>query len=307
MLTQLHPARPRRIDDWNGPGSGFTITDAVAYIDTVVLFCAHCLPKGELAALRKQYGRRLITRPHPVPGLPWARRRKLTIHRPTKATLEHLIDLQADRFVVHAVHLAIDFLCADRQQTDLATEFLTRSVVQNWRRRDHRSHLEQNTRYWKQDGKAPRNIALYGDRPSRTDIGPCTHFEMRFTSAEACARAGLGDLRQIADGVDAMSLLDHQARITPIDAKRLDRALENIARHALRNGQQADKTVSDIKERLRQLLARCLQDENRPLNGHSIAEARSQCLADCRPKLRGTLGMCMNWNEFTPTPRWHWW
>ena len=45
----------------------------------------------------------------------------------------------------------------------------------------------------KQTRRAARNIALYADQPSRTDLGPCSHFEMRFFGAKACRRAGVED------------------------------------------------------------------------------------------------------------------
>lgn len=303
-------ARHRRIGDWSDPDTGFMITDAVAYIDTLVLFCAHCLPKGELTLLRKHYGRRMIVKPHPVPGRPQARRLKLTIHQPVEATLERLTGLQADRFVVHAVHIAVDFLCGDRRQAHLAAEYLTRGIVQNWRRRGHRSHLEENSRYWKLDSRAPRNIALYGDRLSKTGLGACCHFEMRFTSAAACRRAHIGELRNLIAGVDAMSLLRHEARIVFIDQKQLVRALEQKARRLLPGTQRRRPTitVADIKTHLQRLLPRCLEDESCSLDQDTVADARSQSLFDLRPELRSCLTRRQSWIKFTPTPRWwRWW
>jgi hypothetical protein len=43
---------------------------------------------------------------------------------------------------------------------------------------------------------------------------------MRFTSADACERAGL-DLNNLLDGLDVLGLLNSQARIAPIDPKNL--------------------------------------------------------------------------------------
>jgi len=243
-----------------------------------------------------------------VPGRPRAHRFKLTIHQPSNATLERLSSLQADRFVVHAVHVAVDFRCADAQQTRLATEFLTRGVVQKWRRPDHRSHLEENTRYWKRDGKAPRNIALYGDRPSKIGLGLGPHFEMRFTGAAACKRAGLADLRLLSRGVSAENLLERQAWIAFIDPEQLDRVLESVARKGLRATQRRRPgvTLGDIKLQLRRLLARCLQDDDRLLDQDTVANARSQNLLDYQPLLRACLKR-FSWSAFMPTPRWHGW
>jgi hypothetical protein len=311
----------RHIADWDGPGTEFTIADAVAFVDSLTLYGRRPLPKGWLRALRKRYGPRMIYDRHEVPGRPQACSWSLTIHQPERATLERLAEIPSGWFVVHAVDVAVDFLCADRRQAHLATEFLTRGVVQKWRRHNHSSHLEANTRYWKRDRRAPRNIALYGDRLSKTGLGACCHFELRFVGAAACNRAGLCELRDLMRGINVMALLNRQARITFIDQKRLDRVVENIAlnnqrltqrrrsSHRAQRGiaRKRPDTVAAFKERMQRLLVRCLQDEAFPLEIDAMAKARSQSLWDCRWKLRTCLGRPMEWAEFTPTPRWHWW
>jgi hypothetical protein len=218
-----------RVGDWDGPGTGFLVTDAMAYLDTITLFWRR-FPSEVLTSLRRRYGHRLIVekfrppkRAAQPPGTRWY---LTTIHQPEDATLKWLMNLH-DRFVVNAVHVAVDFLCPDRRHAQLATEYLTRGLVQKWRRRDRRSYLEPNTRYWKQDRKDARNIALYGHRVSKTGLGPCSHLEFRFTGASACKRVGLGDLASLIAGVDVMALLMRQAKIGFIDPNRLDRALEN--------------------------------------------------------------------------------
>jgi hypothetical protein len=132
----------------------------------------------------------------------------------------------------------MDFICRDRKHADLATSFLTRGVLQKWHRRAHRPQLYSNTRYWKKDRKSPRNIALYGDRKSKTGLGSCSHFELRFTGAAACKRAGVGELLDLIAGIDPLKLLNRQARISCIDPKRLDRAIDRIARCNLRHDQR---------------------------------------------------------------------
>jgi hypothetical protein len=307
----------RRIADWDGPRTGFAITDAVAYLDTLTLFCWRPLPDGELSALRKQYGRRLIVDAYKVPGRNLDGRKRqhckrwhITIHQPKNSTLTSLAAIQRGRFVVHAVHIAVDFLCPTSREAGLATAFLTRGVVQNWRRRVHQTHVEVNTQYWKWNRKAPRNIALYGHRQSKTGTGHCSHFEMRFTGAAACKRVDLNDLRKLVGGVDAMALLKHQTKIAFLDPTRLDRALEKLARRNLPKSQrrQPATTVNDIKKRLQLWLPRCIADEGCSLDWTSIAKARSQSLADHRPELRSCLADRVEWANFTPKPRWHaWW
>jgi hypothetical protein len=169
------------IGDWDGPSTGFAVTDAVAYLDTLTMFCWRPLPSGKLSALRKNYGRRLIVQDYEVPasGMDSRTRRKrwhITIHQPTGTTLTSLAADQQGRFVVHAAHIAVDFLCPTSREAGLATGYLTRGVVQKWRRRAQQTHLEMNTQYWKWNRKAPRNIALYGHRPSKTGMEHCSPF-----------------------------------------------------------------------------------------------------------------------------------
>jgi hypothetical protein len=305
-----------RLDDWKGPSTDFKITDAVAYMDTLTLFCWDRLPEGMLSALRKHYGRRLIVKEYDVPICRLGRGKQcrskrwlITIHQPTNSTLAALATIQQGRFVVHAVHIAVDFLCATSLEAELATAYLMRGVVQKWRRRAQQTHLEVNTHYWKWDRKAPRNIALYGHRQTKTGTQYCSHFEMRFTGAAACRRVGLNDLSKLMGGVDAMALLKRQSKIAFIDPKRLDHAVENLARKRLSKSQRRWPaiTVDDIKKHLQLLLPRCIADEGCALEWQSIAKARSQSLVDHRPELRSCLAGQMEWANFTPKPRWHCW
>jgi hypothetical protein len=132
---------------------------------------------------------------------------------------------------------------------------------------------------------------------------------MRFTSAAACKRVGLNDLRKLTGRIDAMALLKRQTKIAFIDLKRLDRALERLARRSLSKSQRrrASITVNDVKKRLQLWLPRCIAGENFPLDWQSIVKARSQSLADHRPELRSCLADRIDWAKFTPEPRWHHW
>jgi hypothetical protein len=104
--------------------------------------------------LRREYGRRLIVDEWPLP--PRGNKRwRITIHQPNESALEAFIPLiQSGRFVVHAVHIAIDFLCRTVREAELATEFLNRGTMQKWRRRNQGCHLEVTTSYWKRDQQA---------------------------------------------------------------------------------------------------------------------------------------------------------
>ena len=113
----------------------------------------------------------------------------ITLHQPDVETLERLSAIPKPPFVVNAVHIAVDLICPDQAQAKLAAEFLGRAAVQKWHRRKHSSHREKNTHYWRQ-GRSTRNIAVYGDRQSKTGERPCCHVEMRFTGADACRARG---------------------------------------------------------------------------------------------------------------------
>ena len=178
--------------------------------------------------------------------------------------------------------------------------------MQKWHRRNHHSHREKNTQYWRQS-RSTRNIAVYGDRKSKTGEGPCCHVEMRFTGADACRRAGL-DLNHLLEGPDVLGLLNSQARIAPIDPTKLDRAIARKARRCLRGTQRrhAQDHGWRTKNKDLGLVTRILQDEDSTFDEQTIDQARSQSLFDYRPELRSSLNEIL-WPEFAPPARWHAW
>lgn len=281
------------------------VTDAVAYLDSITFFCSRRLPPGLLSALRKEYGGRLHVHPLRVPDpffKPWL----MTLHQPRQATLVALRALEGTVLRVNAAHVAIDFLVSGRVDADQVTAALFAHVVQKWRRHNERVRLEVNTSYWKRDRRAARNIALYGDKLSKADGSPCAHFEMRFTSASACKRAGLGELEKILKEIDVMALLKRQTKLANVDAQRLDRAIEKVARINKRRKPRKWSTVKEAKVRIQRLLARAVHDEGRALSETTIMNARAQSLADCRLPLRHCLVSPASWSEFTSRPSWRW-
>jgi hypothetical protein len=235
VKNNAHRSALQTSPDRHGMGIGFIVIAPVAYIDTVTLFHRGMFPRHELSWLRRRFARRMILKSCKAPGDAFCGG-LITLHQPDVETLERLIAIPKRRFVVSAVHIAVDFICPDQGQAKLAAAFLGRAAVQKWHRRNHCSHREKNTHYFRQE-RSTRNIAIYGDRESKTGEGPCCHLEMRFTGAAACKRAGL-DLNSLLDGPDVLRLLNGQARIAPIDSKRLDRAIERKARRWLRGTQR---------------------------------------------------------------------
>jgi hypothetical protein len=227
----------------------FPITASMAYVDTVTLFHRGSFPRHELSWLRGRYRRRMIVKRCKAPGhAPYGAR--VTLHQPDVETLQRLNSIPQQRFMVSEVHIAVDFICPDQEQAKLAAKFLGRAAVQKWHRRNHYSHRERNTHYWRR-GRSTRNIAIYGDRASKTGGGPCCHVELRFTRAEACRRAGL-DLNHLLDGPDVSRLLNSQARIAPIDPTKLDRAIERKARRCLPGTQRRHPkiTLGELKTKI---------------------------------------------------------
>jgi hypothetical protein len=308
------------VTDWDGPGTGFRIDSVVAYVDTIRLFCFRPLPPQALQSLRSDYGKNLIAKTFTMPAQavaghrlrPAMTRSFISINQPRRATLKYLATIQHRLFVVNAVHVAVDFLCSTTQEAEKTTRYLDRGCVQKWRRKGLESRLAISTRYWNH-GRARRNIALYGDRLSKPHVVPCAHLELRFTGAEACKAAKLGDLQSIDAGVDVLSLLRRQAKVAFIDPKRLERAIEKMARntvfknarHRRRRG-PSTTTIDSAKARIRELLARGLQEEQLPLNSQTVARARSQELCDQR-LFRTCLASPLDWANLVPTPTWFRW
>ncbi len=263
-------------------------------------------PRHELSWLRRRYGRRMILKGCKSPRHT-SRGSLITLHQPDIETLLRLVAMAKQRFMVSAAHIAVDLICPDQGQAKHAAAFLGRAIVQKWHRRNHFSHRERNTHYWRR-GRSTRNIAVYGDRQSKTGEGPCCHVEMRFTGAAACKRAGLDDLNHLLVGPDVFHLLHRQARLAPIDPKRLDSAIERKARRCLRGTQRRhpEITVAELKTKIWTLVTRILQDEDSSFDERTVNQARSQSLLDYRPELRAGLNE-IKWSEFAPPVRWHAW
>ena len=299
--------------DQNRPASALPkIIDTVAFIDTVVLYCWQRLPVEAFQAMRKQYRERLYVTHFDVLSRKGAQRgpRKtlrrwlIAVHQPDLATLRALKDLQRKRFVITAVHIAIDFVCRRENDAAQVHNFLTHHLVQRRRRGRQKSHIEIATAYANYNKRAPRNSALYMAR-SKTGAGPCCHFELRFFGAQPCKRAGVGTFDDIISGVDAQALLAQQARFVCIDGKAVRRAAEKAARRNRRRGQGS--TVAEISNKLLSLLNRRVRHEDFRPDRDPISRARAQELYDAGPYWRHCLRHLMDWQAFAPVPRWHPW
>lgn len=311
------------IPDWDGPGTGFVILDAVAYVDTVAFFSRRPLPRGVLGSLRREYRKKLIVVELPRlrklgPRMPswWL----ITIHQPKRTTLKKLAQIQCGNFVVSAVHVAVDFICSNPGQAALADQYLKRGCVQKWHgnRVFNVFKLEGDTAYWG-DRSDRRNIVAYTvTAHQKTGLGPAAHLEFRFTSADACKRASVANLPELIHGLDAMKLLKHQAKLMFIDLARYDRIVEGIACRQMRIRQKRHRgnnmDVREIKSKLLRHVSYVLCSKIWSCNC-TIEKAQSQGLLDELPRLRACtkgelqqLRACftkVEWSAFTPSPTWH--
>jgi hypothetical protein len=293
------------------------ITSAQLYVDSIILLSRGSLPNQLLQTVRWLQRKPLIIDELPVYGREgqflgcWF---FTAIHQPTVATLNYLAPMKGTKFALHAVHIAFDFLLPDLLQASKAKDFLMRSLRLKWRRCQPLGS-ELNTDYWREDPKSSRNIALYCDKPSRTDRGPCCHLEFRFTGAAACRRAGLGNLQALSCGsIDPFILLNREAKITTVDCARLDQAIERLARRKLLatkkrypaptlNGAKTVLTTAMLKTKIRQLLVRCFG----AAPASHLHLVRSQDIWDSRRQSLRRALVELPWHQFTPRPAWHCW
>ena len=108
-----------RARDLDGLHRNFTVTATVAYVDTITLFHRGMFPGDQLSWLRTRFGRRMILESCKAPGNAFCGG-LITLHQPDVETLERLIAIPKQPFVVSAVHIAVDFICPDQGQAKLA-------------------------------------------------------------------------------------------------------------------------------------------------------------------------------------------
>jgi hypothetical protein len=137
--------------DWAGPGTGFTVLGAVAYVDTIALYCWKPLPGDRLSQLRRQYGHRLLLKRLQYG---W----KIEINQPTRQTLIQLAPFEGKLFCLSRVDVAVDPLTATRAEARNATAYQSNHLIQKWRRNQESVTIETTT-YWSANRKAKRNIA----------------------------------------------------------------------------------------------------------------------------------------------------
>jgi hypothetical protein len=259
----------------NFPCADFTITKAVAYCDTIGLYCWRHLPGDMLSQLRREYGKRLFVKPMEFGW--W-----IEINQPTRQTLTQLAPFEGDLFCLSRVDIATDLLTNTKAEAINATSFLAQNAILKWRR-DQESVTEKTTTYW--SNKTRRNIVAYGDKLSKVTDQPCAHWELRFVGASAVKRAGI-DFRSLIQGVDTLSLLQHQTKLATIDHLKLQTILMRYP----------DLTLDETRQKVHRMLLRATGTE-------SIDGITSQALWDVKA-FRGCLRQ-FSWSYLVSQPiRW---
>ena len=301
----------RAVDDWDGPGTGFIVTDVVAYPDTLGCLVRYPLPPGLWEQLRSTGSGKVI------PAKPLLIGRDLwqlcRIQRPTRDTVDMLANLP--RCIVCRVDVAVDFICATAQDACLAGSYFDKFLVQKWHGKRHKRQ-HKNSVYWNRDRQTARNIALYADKPSKTGMGPCAHVELRFSTAAACRRVGISEPRDLLRDIEVARLLQRQTRLARVDARRFDRLIEQIARKRIRLRTERRRRTSEARlskriwdqfntvdgqcRKTRGLFCRLFQSAERTPTPEVIS---AQELAERLPRMRSCL-ISLPWMTAFPQPRW---
>ena len=298
------------IPDWDGPGTGFTITDAVAYIDTIEIIVEFPSPRCLPRKLRKMAGKRLrvrdATRPdranleirHPYAMI-------IALSRPTTKELKLIPALSGDGYLVRRVDVACDYHTPP-DDVENCGRYLERHGWQKWRGQTRQSNRTENVCYWSADASTTRNIAVYFDRPSRIDGTSCAHWEMRFVTAGACRRVGLHDLNTLIQGNDAVALLNRQAKLKGLDRSRFFKRTEEMARNTKRRHRRAleNQTVEQVQRRVRGMIFAALQDKNSSPDETTIHTVPAQEIHDRVRPLRKALVEVRKWEDLSPNLRW---
>lgn len=295
------------IPDWDGPNTGFQIKKTVSYIDTVACLLVFPLERGFLFRLQQTCGGHILTHEVRRRGNPNPYARAVRIHQPSANVFALLRGLDAKLCIISRVDIAVDFICRDDAQAELAKRFLTRYTLQKWHGL-RRSNAHKNTHYWSPKAGDSRNIALYADRPSRTGDGSCAHLEFRFMRAKACRRAGIGELRQLVQGIDTMELLNRQARLVKIGAQSFHRKAERLAMQLKQKGRRYDDdTMDELVKKMNRPRWRVLQNALFIPNANTVNCVNAQDMKDYLPPFKRCLVPLMKWEEFTPRPHWLRW
>lgn len=124
------------------------------------------------------------------------------LQQPSKAEL-YLIRRHSYGMILTRVDIAFDI--ETRRPLKLVTD-IDRLIRLKYRRPYYNKNRVKDTIYFRETKTAPRNIILYGDKPSKVTHKPCAHIELRVSGHRNIKINNL-TLDELIAGVDYMGLL----------------------------------------------------------------------------------------------------
>ncbi|MGV8838706.1 MAG: hypothetical protein ACWA6X_00215 [Bauldia sp.] len=242
--------RPPTLDLWTRP------REVVWYIDTAIVSLTGYPSAADFARWRAAYGQQNVTIA-PIEGAPpFARyRHRLTLQRPTEATIHDLIWRLGG--CLTGWDIAIDLLGpAEWMRTNA---LLLDAFGFQPRRPDHTKRsvrIGEATIYWAPE-KHPRNPILYADKPSKTGLGDldgCCHLEPRYYGARA-----VHDARAFLARHGVIGLLERELTFKVLRTPELISVPLNDNALARRLGPEANRETlrqyasQDVFDRIREL------------------------------------------------------
>lgn len=201
----------------------------VSYVDTLQIWTAAPLLLQQLRALRAECGgvsvfsERLRNR-HDL-------RRRYLIQQPSAGAIERLREEASYVHLINRVDIALDLIVADASAAHQFDLFFLRHKAQRWHGK-RRMTICEGTAYISRDRWTARNLVQYHDKPSKITHEPCLHLELRLKGAEACRRAGIEFLEDLAN-LDHRKLWSKELCLRAIDPLKLERLLDDLAGRVL--------------------------------------------------------------------------
>jgi hypothetical protein len=237
---------------WVALAEDLVCASPVVYADTVVLLLRGAVPSRGLDEIKAlcgfmDYGTSRAC------GSGWPFR--LTLQQPQDAALR-LVEENLHH-IVSEFHVAYDLPTRNPSDAQELTSIIQHLQVQPWHGKRRSRLVKEETAYASQRRTA-RNLATYGDKPSKVTGGPCCHIELRYRGADACRTRGVRTCGDLLD-YDALRHLDHDFKLALIDWQRaysiLRRRADLQRRSYLRNPSRRPKFLMPIAkltfERLR--------------------------------------------------------
>ena len=242
----------------------------------------------------------VITQPTPRTLRCLARHRYASFSQPTHAKPNRLPSSKPE-FVVWRVDIAVDFLAETGTDALLISSGLKPICRLKWHGRQRASQCVDTV--YSSQPKARRKFVLYADKPSKVTKSPCAHLEMRFQTSATCRNTGLGDLRALAHGIDAMELLKKNVALGVLDENALNRFIKKKARR-LGGGNAWLGMPLEVREAIiANRIAALIQNDNIMPDPGSLEGTLMQDVYDGLRSLRRAVKK-LDWEEIADPPEW---